>query len=87
MCALSYPDSGQPGTSRFTVVLIPDVESGGYTVLVPALPGCVTDGETIDVAIANAKEAISLYIEGEDTGPLLARELVSQVVVAQVSVE
>lgn len=38
-------------------------EEGGYTVLVPALPGCVTFGEDIDEAIAMAKEAISLYIE------------------------
>lgn len=38
-------------------------EEGGYTVLVPALPGCVSFGEDIDEAIAMAKEAISLYIE------------------------
>jgi antitoxin HicB len=38
-------------------------EEGGYTVIVPALPGCVTFGETIDEAIAMAKEAIEGYIE------------------------
>ena len=36
---------------------------GGYTVSVPALPGCITYGEDIDEAIAMAKEAIELYIE------------------------
>ena len=36
---------------------------GGYTVTVPALPGCVTYGEDIDEAIAMAREAIELYIE------------------------
>lgn len=36
---------------------------GGYTVTVPALPGCVTYGENVDEAIAMAKEAIELYIE------------------------
>ena len=36
---------------------------GGYTVTVPMLPGCVTYGETIDDAIAMAREAIELYIE------------------------
>jgi len=36
---------------------------GGYTVTVPSLPGCVTYGETIDHALAMAKEAIELYIE------------------------
>jgi predicted RNase H-like HicB family nuclease len=36
---------------------------GGYTVTVPTLPGCVTFGETVDGAIAMAREAIELYIE------------------------
>jgi antitoxin HicB len=38
-------------------------DDGGYTVIVPALPGCVTFGETIDEAISMAKEAIEGYIE------------------------
>ncbi len=38
-------------------------EEGGYTVIVPALPGCVTFGETVEEAIAMAKEAIEGYIE------------------------
>lgn len=38
-------------------------EEGGYTVLVPALPGCITYGETVDEAIEMAKEAIELYVE------------------------
>jgi antitoxin HicB len=36
---------------------------GGYTVLVPSLPGCITYGENVDEAIFMAKEAIELYIE------------------------
>lgn len=36
---------------------------GGYTVTVPALPGCITYGENVDEAISMAKEAIALYIE------------------------
>lgn len=36
---------------------------GGYMVTVPALPGCITQGDTIDEAIEMAKEAIELYIE------------------------
>ena len=36
---------------------------GGFTVTVPALPGCVTYGETIDESIVMAREAIELYIE------------------------
>ncbi|MGC8544454.1 MAG: type II toxin-antitoxin system HicB family antitoxin [Athalassotoga sp.] len=36
---------------------------GGYTVIVPSLPGCVTFGNTIDESIKMAREAIELYIE------------------------
>ena len=36
---------------------------GGYTVIVPALPGCITYGEDVDEAIIMAKEAIELFIE------------------------
>lgn len=36
---------------------------GGYTVVVPALPGCITYGDNVDHAIEMAKEAIELYIE------------------------
>jgi predicted RNase H-like HicB family nuclease len=36
---------------------------GGYTVIVPSLPGCVTYGDTLDDAVAKAKEAIELYVE------------------------
>jgi predicted RNase H-like HicB family nuclease len=36
---------------------------GQYTVIVPALPGCITFGDSIDHAIEMAKEAIQLYIE------------------------
>jgi antitoxin HicB len=38
-------------------------EDGGYTVTVPALPGCITEGVTWDEAGANAQKAISGYIE------------------------
>ena len=36
---------------------------GGYTVIVPSLPGCITYGSDVDEAIVMAKDAISLYIE------------------------
>lgn len=44
-------------------ILLREEEEGGFTVLVPSLPGCVTFGETIDEAIKMAKEAIELYLE------------------------
>jgi antitoxin HicB len=48
---------------QYTIILDPDVDEGGYTVTVPALPGCVTQGETLEEAIAMAKDAIRLHIE------------------------
>ena len=47
---------------KYTVILVPEKE-GGYSVEVPALPGCYTQGETREEAIAMAKEAIELYLE------------------------
>lgn len=38
-------------------------ELGGYTVTVPILPGCVSEGDTKEEALANIKEAIELYLE------------------------
>jgi antitoxin HicB len=44
-------------------VLLRKEPEGGYTAIVPMLPGCVTFGDTIEEAIAMAKEAIELYLE------------------------
>jgi antitoxin HicB len=44
-------------------VLLRKEPEGGYTVMVPSLPGCVTYGDTVEEAIEMAKEAIELYIE------------------------
>jgi predicted RNase H-like HicB family nuclease len=44
-------------------ILLRKESEGGYTVIVPSLPGCVTYGDTIEEAIEMAKEAIELYIE------------------------
>lgn len=48
---------------KYTVLLIPDPKVGGYTVKVPAMPGITTEGDTVAEALANAKEAIELYLE------------------------
>ena len=48
---------------RYTLLLIPDPEEGGYTVRVPAVPGCVTEGDTLEEAIAMAREAIAGWLE------------------------
>jgi len=45
----------------YKVLLRPEPE-GGYTVTVPALPGCVTFGESVEEAMKMAQEAIELYL-------------------------
>jgi predicted RNase H-like HicB family nuclease len=50
---------------RFKVVLEPS-EEGGYTVHVPSLPGCISEGETLEEALSNIEEAIKLYLEPVD---------------------
>ena len=47
---------------NFKVVLEAQ-EEGGYTVYVPTLPGCVSQGETAEEAMANIREAIDIYLE------------------------
>jgi len=44
------------------VVLEPSVE-GRYTVCVPSLPGCISEGDTLEGALDNIREAIELYLE------------------------
>jgi len=47
---------------KVKVVLEPSDE-GGYTVYVPSLPGCISEGDTVEEALANIQEAIELYLE------------------------
>lgn len=44
-------------------ILLEASPDGGFTVTVPALPGCISQGETKKEAIANIEEAIALYLE------------------------
>jgi predicted RNase H-like HicB family nuclease len=44
-------------------VVLEHSDEGGYTALVPSLPGCISEGNTIDEALLNIKEAIELYLE------------------------
>lgn len=44
-------------------VVLEASEEGGYTVYVPSLPGCISEGETKEEALANIREAIELYLE------------------------
>ena len=47
---------------KFQVVLEP-CDDGGYTIYVPSLPGCISEGDSKEEALTNIKEAIQLYLE------------------------
>lgn len=68
---------------RFTVFCEPQ-EEGGYTVTVPSLPGCISEGDTFEEAQVNIAEAIesylgSLMIEGDEIPVEEKEEVVSSV--------
>jgi len=72
--------------ATYSIVVDSDPD-GGFTVTVPALPGCVTQGETVDECLVNAREAIELYLEdltasGEEIPEEIDHPQVLQVIVA-----
>ncbi len=50
---------------NLNIILEPSGE-GGYTATVPALPGCISEGDSRDEALVNIREAIELYLEPVD---------------------
>ena len=65
---------------KFKVVLEPS-DDGGYTAVVPSLPGCISEADSIEEAMANIREAIELYLEPVDDDAIVeegavVRELV-----------
>ena len=63
------------------VVLEPSDE-GGYTIYVPSLPGCISEGNTLKKALANIRDAIELYLEPvEDDWVVEEGSLVRELVV------
>ena len=48
---------------HYTAIFEPDKDVGGYTVTVPALPGCISEGDTFEEALKNIQEAAELYLE------------------------
>ena len=57
-----------------TLSPLPEDEGGGYMVTIPDLPGCLADGETVEEAIAEARDAFEAWTtaEREDAGTLPA---------------
>jgi predicted RNase H-like HicB family nuclease len=62
------------------LVTLREAEEGGYTVEVPALPGCISEGATYEEALANIREAIVAYLEelGDELNPR-ARVIITEV--------
>ncbi len=48
---------------QYTAIFEPDIEAGGFTVTIPTLPGCISEGDTFEEASSNIEEAASLYLE------------------------
>jgi predicted RNase H-like HicB family nuclease len=69
----------------FKVLLEPDEDAGGYVASCPALPGCYTQGDTIDEALENIEEAILLCLEDmmaeNQPIPDMSKTLISSVAV------
>lgn len=62
-------------------VILEEQEEGGYTVYVPALPGCISQGETKAEALENIKEALELYLSADVDETVLLRGEMAAVVV------
>jgi predicted RNase H-like HicB family nuclease len=62
----------------FKVVLYTE-EEGGYSVEVPALPGCFSQGDTLEEALANIKEAIECYLDEPAPASLPVEAVVMEV--------
>ncbi len=59
---LTYHRCAKLASMKLKVILEPS-DDGGFTVYVPSLPGCVSEGDTLEESLANIKEAIALYLE------------------------
>jgi antitoxin HicB len=47
----------------FKILIEPDEDAGGFVVSCPSLPGCYSQGDTIEESLANIREAIELCLE------------------------
>jgi predicted RNase H-like HicB family nuclease len=56
-------NSVQGGEKMKLKVVMEPSEDGGYTIYVPVLPGCISEGDTKEEALVNIREAIELYLE------------------------
>ena len=66
---------------KLNIVLEPSDE-GGFTVYVPGLPGCISEGDTENEALQNIRDAIELYLEDaeEERRPTNSAAIVKEIV-------
>ncbi len=62
-------------------VILEPQEEGGYTVYVPSLPGCISQGETKEEALENIREAIELHLEPDENEMVMYQGEVAAVAV------
>lgn len=68
LIAGGHPAQGSPGRGRardYPILIEPlhSTEGGGFVATVPDLPGCISDGETPEAALANVRDAVAAWIE------------------------
>lgn len=56
-------------------IVLEKSDEGGYTVHVPGLPGCISEGDNKEEALSNIKEAIELYLEPVDDDLIISPEI------------
>lgn len=71
---------------QYIAIFEPDQEAGGYTVTIPALAGCISEGDSFEQALENITEAASLYLEVMTSRGERIKEQGDGVVVAPVRV-
>jgi predicted RNase H-like HicB family nuclease len=62
-------------------VILEPSEDGGFTVRVPSLPGCISEGDTREEALANIREALQLYLEPVDDDMTIAEGEIVEIAV------
>ena len=65
---------------RLRIVFEPSDE-GGYTVYVPSLPGCISEGDTLEEARENIREAVVLYLEPTDESDVSEGSLIEELTI------
>jgi predicted RNase H-like HicB family nuclease len=76
-CAIN---SLKPRLFMVLKILYEPSDEGDYTVYVPALPGCISEGDTLEEARENIREAIELYLESTEE-PVSEGALVEEIAV------